>query len=387
MNVIQYVEKFGGQPFSERPFSDVDAMVLIALVYVNFELVAPDFSVTGREIHLRDIAEEQIAEVCKTRYIPKENEELLRAAIASVRFRDVGVQYVMKVTDVNYLEQFFAVTYTVPTKGYFVVYRGTDSTVTGWKENFIAAVRGVTASQLDAVEYLHLIRRYIGDAPFMIGGHSKGGNLAYYAMLFAPDEIGKNITRAYSLEGTGFPTKEFKERGNYERMFPLMVQIVPQDSLVGELFYTPENHIIVRSDGKGFAQHNMFLWTITEEGDFAYLPRRHFFGQVFHRAVKQCANKGIKEDKELFIDVLVKAFSGKNDEFQIFGAEYGSKVKRIVSTTKREYSKKERWCFYKFVFRLGLYFAGSFFVCAARRMFHRKKNEKKSSTGKTGGEK
>lgn len=64
---------------------------------------------------------------------------------------------------------------------YQLVFRGTDDTLIGWKEDFkLAYVREIPAHRA-AVTYLeHYLASH--PLPIMVSGHSKGGNLALYAV-------------------------------------------------------------------------------------------------------------------------------------------------------------------------------------------------------------
>ena len=55
----------------------------------------------------------------------------------------------------------------------YVAFRGTDSSIVGWKEDFMMAFRRPVASQEAAARYLtELAGHWAG--PIMVGGHSKG---------------------------------------------------------------------------------------------------------------------------------------------------------------------------------------------------------------------
>ena len=40
-NMVNYVKKFGDLSFKEKPFNDVDALILSELVYLNFDTFVP----------------------------------------------------------------------------------------------------------------------------------------------------------------------------------------------------------------------------------------------------------------------------------------------------------------------------------------------------------
>lgn len=359
MNIIDYVKKFGNESFKETPLRDADVLVFAALSYMHFDIVAPDYSKKDECFYLREMTDEQIPLIGPlTSKGKREKEELLYAVKNSVRFKDVGIKYVMNVFDDEFLEQFFALTFVIPEKGLFIVYRGTDSSLVGWKENCVTMWQGASAAQIDSVEYLRLVFSHIGNEKVMVGGHSKGGNLAYYAMIYSPAEFNERITKAYSLDGPGFFTKDYRSRPNYEKSLDRMVQIVPRDSIVGEIFYTPNNHTVINARGKGMAQHHIYCWEITDSGELDYIEKRSFYTRIWHRTTKTWSRHRKKEDRALFVDGLLKAFTDENGEFQIMT---GSKAKLVIKTARENYPFRTRIRFYFTVISLGLEFIGNTF--------------------------
>ena len=86
------------------------------------------------------------------------------------------------VFDKDAAKQFSATTFILPDGTVFVAFRGTDATLAGWKEDFMLAFSEIIPSQDAARAYLEqAVARYEG--PVVVGGHSKGGNLAVYAAI------------------------------------------------------------------------------------------------------------------------------------------------------------------------------------------------------------
>ena len=361
MNVISYVEKYRDLSFIEKPFSNVDAVMFACLSYLHFDLISPSITEPKKApTVLNALTEEEIVKIVADIRIKDNVTKLLKQIVGSKRYEGVTVQYIFNVLDDMFLEQFFGVTFYIPTIGYYIVYRGTDSTSIGWKENFYLSIQKATASQLDAREYLKIVYSYIGDTPFMIGGHSKGGNLAYYAAFKAPLNISKNIIHAYSFDGTGFYTKEYKKYESYQSLYSKLVQIVPGDSFVGELFYTPNNQIIVKSDGKKLSQHNMYNWHVTEEGDFEYIQKRTFVSRVRHRAIKKWAHNGKTEDKLLLMNLLIKVFATKSSKASKMP------ITKRISLGLKEFNKEEQRKMKKFLNQLIFRYIFSFIYYIVR---------------------
>ena len=86
--------------------------------------------------------------------------------------------------------QFAATTYVCPGRFAYVGFRGTDTTLTGWREDFNMAYQAPVEAQALAARYLAAVAAdpRLPEA-LILGGHSKGGNLAEYAALAAAPEV------------------------------------------------------------------------------------------------------------------------------------------------------------------------------------------------------
>ena len=51
-NMVNYVKKFGHLSFDEKPFNDVDALILSELVYLNFDKIIPSLEMNVDSIKL-----------------------------------------------------------------------------------------------------------------------------------------------------------------------------------------------------------------------------------------------------------------------------------------------------------------------------------------------
>ena len=67
--------------------------------------------------------------------------------------------------------------------------------------------------------------------PIMVGGHSKGGNLAVYAAANAPAAVQERLIAVFCHDGPGFDADFFDTPG-YARVAPLVDKSVPGSSIV-----------------------------------------------------------------------------------------------------------------------------------------------------------
>ena len=165
--------------------------------------------------------------------------------------------------------QFSAITFKLTEDTYFVVYRGTDNTLVGWKEDFNMSFVCPVPAQTLAVEYLEMIAKQF-DGKIIVGGHSKGGNLAVYAAAFCDPEIQERITMVYNYDGPGFTENVLAEEG-YKRICGRIKTYVPQSSVVGMLLGHEEKYTIVHSSNPTMLlQHDTYTWDI-RRNKFVYL--------------------------------------------------------------------------------------------------------------------
>ena len=78
---------------------------------------------------------------------PPMNVDLLRAMCESPRWRKLRVGEYVDEFDPETTKQFSACTFDLGDGALYVAYRGTDSSVVGWKEDFAMAFRRPVASQ------------------------------------------------------------------------------------------------------------------------------------------------------------------------------------------------------------------------------------------------
>lgn len=268
-NITDYVRWIGGTDFEGRPFSRVDNIVLCQLSYLDLkdipELVPEDGIIT-----LRDCVNTLTSLGISIRKMaPDDSErfsELVKVCASSKRF---GSLYISSFTDIINDEdsvQFSAMTFSPDPKlkGWgFVAFRGTDCTIAGWKEDFMTSFE-LTSSQTMSEAYVRA--RLNTFDTLLVGGHSKGGNLAVYSVAVLPDDLFDRIERVYSNDGPGF-CHEVLDLDLIKRINPKTTRIIPQFSIVGSVFAPDiDDTYIIKSDKQMADQHELCSWGI-DHGD------------------------------------------------------------------------------------------------------------------------
>ena len=97
-------------------------------------------------------------------------------------------------------------TYRLTLDTYLIVFRGTDDSIIGWKEDFHLTYMKEIPAQKHALRYLenffiHHPRKRSS------AGHSKGGNLAIYAASQIEQSLQDPITAVYTFDAPGLHTE------------------------------------------------------------------------------------------------------------------------------------------------------------------------------------
>ncbi len=91
----------------------------------------------------------------------------------------------------------------------------------------------------------------------LVGGHSKGGNLAVYAAMHCGGVIRRRIRRIYDLDGPGFLPR-LRRDDLYGAVKDRVWKIVPHSSVVGMLLEDTGAYEVVESNTFGLLQHNPY---------------------------------------------------------------------------------------------------------------------------------
>lgn len=189
--------------FVDFPLNDVDLLVLSAAMYLEFERF-PAFLDPDESIPFADLGDfgtfEQYGE---HDYYPEETIDLAAALATSKRFGHIPIEHFECVVTEDPAMQFGAACLPISRDTIVVAYRGTDITYEGWQEDFEMAWREASPGQEAALAYLHRAAKTYPDARLYVCGHSKGGGLAEYAVVFADDVLSGRIVRACSFDGPG----------------------------------------------------------------------------------------------------------------------------------------------------------------------------------------
>jgi len=265
MNIIEYAEKNGIYDFSQKEFNVVDSLVISQLSYLKFEEIVPGPSKCEDGIKISDLAtHERRPSLFKDERYAEINGKFLDSLVDSKRFGHLYLNNFIDVIDEILDIQFSAMTVSDNNGFNYVVFRGTDDSIVGWKEDLAMTYKAPVPAQKYSLEYLKKVAKKIkGD--FYIGGHSKGGNLAVYSAMTASDELRDRIIHIFSHDGPGFRTELLKNT-EYDKIKNKITKLVPKSAVVG-IMGNVEKYEVVDCEKLGVMQHNPYNW-IVEDFDF-----------------------------------------------------------------------------------------------------------------------
>ncbi len=261
-NIVDYIREYRDVTFKEHPFNEVDALVLSQFSYLKWEHVIPKLTDNGEGITLSEMSEKMLeAEVFVYERFVEGNRAMWAAMLDSKRFNTMKCNYLSMDLNRNLETQFMAFTVFPEDALPVILFRGTDETLLGWKEDYNMALNQPVAGQNLASLYLRQVALRL-EGEFMIAGHSKGGNLAAYSAMDCSPELRERIHTIYDFDGPHF-RPELLEKLDYEAIKPKLRKFIPQSSVVGILLETDHYYTVIKSNAySGIQQHDPFMWVV-----------------------------------------------------------------------------------------------------------------------------
>lgn len=305
-NLITYVQQYEAQTFQEKLVTDIDILVLTEIAYLPFDEIVSSSFEEKTAISLNQLGKE--FETIKEKehknnpfMITKERIQLLDVVSKSLRFKDVKVFGFMNDIDDELTKQFAAVCYQWEEESRWIIFRGTDESLTGWKEDFMMTYSDLIPAQIDAIEYLRKQAEFFSGS-LNISGHSKGGNLSLYASAMQEEDIQHRIQQIYCWDAPGVHRSILNTEG-YQRVVSKAKRYIPQDSIVGLMLESQVPYHIIESQGSGISQHSALMWNI-EDDHFVELTELTRNSQLTDQTFKQWTEVVSDEDLKLFFDTF-----------------------------------------------------------------------------------
>lgn len=258
--ILDYIVWRGDLTMKERSFNEVDNLILSELVYFDFDkIMEEETRITIAEAYRRYQLQDHPDPYSINDPVP-----MLRACAESRRFSDIQISDFLSIIDPERQIQFAAAVFHMDDNMNYVAFRGTDNTIVGWREDFNISFMEETGAQAEALQYLNrVLEQY--QTYSIVGGHSKGGNLAIYAAAFCDELLKNRIIWVYSNDGPGF-NQYIAEQLKELDILSKVQQVMPESSIVGIIFSNQTQKKIIRSYGNnGAEQHNPYTWMVERD--------------------------------------------------------------------------------------------------------------------------
>ena len=316
-DMLEYLAWRGDIEFPQMPVNPVDALIFSTLSYIRFEDIVPDNPM--QSISLEKAAEEFFAlPAPENRVRVKKDLELLEAVAASPRFDNIRMSFYRSILIPEEDTQFAAITIFLEDGSAYIAFRGTDSTLTGWKEDFNMTFQSSIPAQRLALEYVQEFAA-AHPIPIWMGGHSKGGNLAVYAAAKCGETLQKRIVEVHNQDGPGFSEEMMNDPG-YRNILPKLRSYVPQSSVIGMLLEHEEPYTIIRSNQVGIMQHDPYSWMVMGAG-FLQVEELTADSRFLDRTLKNWLAGMSNEDRSRFFDTVFELLEST-------GAEHAGEIIR-----------------------------------------------------------
>ena len=333
-NVFGYIDEQSDSLFRDRPFCEADALVFAWLSYFEIEKL-DNKGIDCRGLTLQELAESAEKNIGKFKKPDKllklisvlTGAWMLKQVSDKTRFKDVRIGRYKTVTDhVNGI-QFSVTSYILDTGVEVVSFRGTDTSVAGWKEDCMTTFSHTVPSQDLALEYLNA-----GDSesPIILAGHSKGGYLAIYAASECRKDLVPRIEGIYNFDGPGF-CFDISETANFNDLKDRIHSYVPGSSIVGMLQRHMDDYVVVSSMNRGVMQHYAFYWKIDGQS-FVLRNNRNISSRTMDAAFNQWLDDLSFEDRKALVETIFSILEESGvkyfDEFSTAGF---ARIRAVIS--------------------------------------------------------
>lgn len=330
-NVFDYLHWRGDLKIINGEITDIDGMILSRLSYLPFDGFAGEGF--DDKLPLKAVAEKVLkSDENLKKILWKGDTELLQITAESERFGNLLISGYRNIIDDERQVQYSSITFELDEKHHFISFRGTDNTLTGWQEDFNLFCTFPLLSQTLALRYFESAAEHFGGS-FILGGHSKGGNLAIYSASFCSKENQDKITSIYNLDGPGFDSSAIAESG-FKNVKDKINTYVPQSSIFGMMFEHEESYTVIKSNQKGFFQHDIYSWEINPT-TLVTLNRINGMSVFFDHTLTEFVQKMSLDERKAFTEALFNVLKTTDDKtFNEILANWFKDTGRILRTMK-----------------------------------------------------
>lgn len=306
-NMMDYLVWRGDLTLRQSAWNLVDSLLMASLSYNPFQNAVSD----AQGMTLRECAPLLGLESMNGGQYFQQWRALLFAMADAARFGGMRLHDYVNEIDEERIIQFSALTAELEDGSVFVAFRGTDSTLVGWREDFHMSFESPVPAQVEAVAYLRRQAERT-ERPLRVAGHSKGGNLAVYAAAHLPAELQGRILSVCSFDGPGLDEETMHSPG-YARIRPVLHSVLPQSSVVGLLMHYHADYTVVRSTAVSILQHDAFTWQVRGTG-FEELRQVDTASRIMDETLHAWLKSATPEQRRQFVDAMFEILSATHAE-------------------------------------------------------------------------
>ncbi len=340
-NLVTYAKEFD-KPLSQVPFTDADSLVLCQLAYMNLE------SFKGESVcDILKIANEKGIDLLKVApYCYDDCVSLLKSLASNKRFSDIKIVDARSKLSYDISCQFGITLFDCPNFAY-IACRGTDDHMVGWLEDIDLIYADELNSQKHSLEALNDFVK-LTDKPIVVGGHSKGGNIAVYVSAFCDKEIQQRIVNVYNYDGPGLLEDKTSD-ARYNAVLSKTKKYCPEFSVFGMVLHSGEYRVIY-SHARGIWQHYLFNWQINKnDGSLVCADFTSHASKTIRLVIEKVLPTMPMEERKLFRHLVARALDGAN-VFVLGDFTFGKVVKMFKIWGKQP--AKDQLFLWKLLFKV-----------------------------------
>ncbi|MCI9434380.1 MAG: DUF2974 domain-containing protein [Bacilli bacterium] len=335
-NIFNYISNYGNLSFLQVPFNDVDNLIFSSLVYVDFSTDTDVNNLTINKISEIYFKNHTNSQIIKNIIAVKTGIKVLNLIKDTVRYKDLVISNYEYVSSND--TQFCAMIIKINEDTNYIAFEGTDHLISGWKEDFELAYKFPVKAQELAIDYLNKNIK-LSSKNIIVGGHSKGGNLALVASMYCKFWKRKKIIKIYNNDGPGLRKEQIGSK-QYRIIEKRLMHIIPNYSFIGLLLRHGNNYKVVYSYEKGLFAHNLANWKV--EGTKLVSAKLSFLSQELDHGIIKWLDKYNDEERKNFVEALFDICNraGINNLLDYKDDKFNSTIKFIKETKNLDSNTK-----------------------------------------------
>lgn len=305
MNIIDYIKKYN-YTFQEKKANELDYLIFSLISYLDLRDIVP--SNKRDKMTIQELATKYFEKYPKINFkeqitAKRASSKLLKTIKDTKRYKDVLVYNYSYLG--NEYTQFGALTIEID-ECIFISFEGTDELISAWKEDCVLSYEYPVIAHKKAQEYT---KQYLfSRKKLILGGHSKGGNIALVTTMLSNPFLRRKIKKIYSFDGPGLRLTEFESK-SYKRVRDKLIHIIPNNSLIGILL-RHENDIVVKANAITFVSHLPLTWEIEDTKLVRTTLSKSSI--ILNRGLTKWLDKYSYEQRKEFTTELFKVFEQNN---------------------------------------------------------------------------